>query len=104
MAENEQQPKSSGKTFKLFLFIVLLLAVPIVMDQVEIDREKVRLVGRIVVGVSVLGFVYGLFTKVLKVMGFVTFLLIALVFLVAEGHVKAPHVRDWFASKSAERK
>ena len=104
MAENEQQSKSSGKTFKLFLFIVLLLAVPIVMDQVEIDREKVKLAGRIVVGVSVLGFVYGLFTKVMKVMGFVTFLLIALVFLVAEGHVKAPRAKDLFATRAAEKK
>ena len=96
MAENQPKPKSTGKTFKLFLIIVLCLLVPIAMDQVEVDREKVRLVGRIAVGVTALLFVYGLFTKMLKVMGFVIFLLIALVFLVAEGHVKAPQVREWF--------
>jgi len=97
MAENQPRPKSTGKKFKLFLIIVACLLVPIAMDQVDIDREKVRLAGRIAVGVAVLLFAYGLFTKMLKVMGFVVFLLIALVFLVAEGHVKAPKVKEWFA-------
>jgi len=98
MAENQPKPKSTGKTFKLILIIVACLLVPIAMDQVDIDREKVRLVGRIAVGVAVLLFAYGLFTKMLKVMGFVVFLLIALVFLVAEGHVKAPQVKEWFGN------
>ena len=104
MAENQPQPKSSGKTFKLFLVIFLCLAVPIAMDQVDIDREKVRLVGRIAVGVTALLFVYGIFTKMLKVMAFVVLLLITLVFLVAEGHMKAPRVKEWFADKADERK
>ncbi len=104
MAENQSQPKSTGKTFKLFLLIFVCLAVPIAMDQVDIDREKVRLVGRIAVGVTALLFLYGLFTKMLKVMAFVVLLLITLVFLVAEGHVKAPHVKEWFADKAAARK
>jgi glucan phosphoethanolaminetransferase (alkaline phosphatase superfamily) len=104
MAENQPQPKSSGKTFKLFLVIFLCLAVPIAMDQFDIDREQVRLAGRIAVGVTGLLFLYGLFTKMLKVMAFVVVLLITLVFLVAEGHVKAPHVREWFADKTAARK
>jgi predicted PurR-regulated permease PerM len=41
----------------------------------------------------------GLFKKMLKVMAFVVLALIALVYLVAEGHVKAPRVSQWFASK-----
>lgn len=104
MAENPPQSKSSGKTFKLFLIIFLCLAVPITMDQVDIDREKVRLVGRIAVGITALLFVYGIFTKMLKVMAFVVLLLITLVFLVAEGHMKAPRVKEWFADKADARK
>jgi hypothetical protein len=41
----------------------------------------------------------GLFKKMLKVMAFVVLALIALVYLVAEGHIKAPRVSQWFASK-----
>ena len=104
MAEKQPQPKSTGKTFKLFLLIFVCLAVPVAMDQVDIDREKVRLVGRVAVGVTGLLFLYGLFTKLLKVMAFVVVLLITLVFLVAEGHVKAPHVREWFADRADARK
>jgi hypothetical protein len=104
MAENQPQPKSTGKTFKLFLIIFICLAVPIAMDQIDIDREKVRLVGRIAVGFTGLLFLYGLFTKMLRVMGFVVALLITAVFLVAEGDVKAPHIKDWFAEKAASKK
>jgi hypothetical protein len=100
MTENQQKPKTGGKTFKLLLVIVLVLAVPIVMDQVEVDPDNVRMAGRIAVGVTGLLFVIGLFKKLLKVMAFVVLGLIALVFLVAEGHIKAPRVSQWFASKS----
>jgi uncharacterized membrane protein len=91
MSEN-QQKKTGGKTFKLLLVILLVLAVPIVMDQVDVDRENVKLVGRIAVGITGLLFVIGLFKKMLKVMAFVVLGLIALVFLVAEGHIKAPRL------------
>ena len=99
MSEN-QQKKTGGKTFKLILVIVVVLAVPIVMDQVEVDPDNVRTVGRVAVGITGLLFVIGLFKKLLKVMAFVVLGLIALVWLVAEGHIKAPRVSQWFASKS----
>jgi uncharacterized membrane protein len=98
MSEN-QQKKTGGKTFKLLLVILLVLAVPIVMDQVDVDRENVKLVGRIAVGITGLLFVIGLFKKMLKVMAFVVLGLIALVFLVAEGHIKAPRLSERVASK-----
>jgi hypothetical protein len=69
------------------------------MDQVEVDPENVRMVGRIAVAITGLLFLIGLFKKMLKVMAFVVLALIALVYLVAEGHVKAPRVSQWFASK-----
>ena len=71
MTENQQKPKTGGKTFKLLLVIAVVLAVPIVMDQVDVDPENVRMVGRIAVAITGLLFVIGLFKKMLKVMAFV---------------------------------
>lgn len=100
----QPQEKSGGlsKALKLFFLIVVVLLVPLVMDQVELDPEKVRLAGRVAVGFTLLLFVYGIFSKVLKLLGFVAFALIVFVFLVAEGHVKAPRAASLF-EKVSER-
>jgi hypothetical protein len=100
MSDNQQKPSSGGKTIKLFLIIFAVLLIPLVMDQFDVDREKVRLVGRIAAGITVALFLFGVFKKMLKVMAFVVLGLITFVYLVAEGHVKAPRVSQWFASKS----
>ena len=94
-------PSRFGKTFKLFLLIFLALCVPVVMDQAEVNRDTVRLVGRIVAGVTALLVLYGIFTRILKIMGFVIVILLVLVFLVSEGHL--PRVKNWFATHSANR-
>jgi hypothetical protein len=91
---DQHKPSSIGKTFKLFLVILVVLLVPLVMDQAELDRETVRLAGRIASGVSGLLFLYGLFTRLLKVMGFVVVLLIAFVVLTTEGEIKLPRVQE----------
>jgi len=101
--ENQGKPSRVGKTFKLFLLTFLALCVPVVMDQVEVNPDTVRLVGRIAAGVTVLLVVYGIFTKVLKIMGLVIVGLLVLVFLVSEGHLHAPRVKDWFATRAENR-
>lgn len=103
MSENQKKPGRSGTAIKLFLLILALLAVPIVMDQVEVDRENVRLVGRIAAGATGLLFLYGVFSKVMKVMGFVVIVLIALVVLVAEGALQAPRVAQLFGKTTSTK-
>ena len=100
--ENQGKPSRIGKTFKLFLLTFVVLCVPLVMDQAEVNRDTVRLVGRIAAGITALLVVYGIFTKLLKIMGFVIILLLAMVFLVSEGHLQAPRVKDWFANRTAK--
>jgi hypothetical protein len=103
MSEKQTKPSSGGKTLKLCLLIVLVLLVPVVMDQVDVDRESVRLVGRVSAGITGLLFLYGIFTKMLKVLAFAVLALIAVVFLVSEGHIEAPRVQSWFDGRSKGR-
>jgi hypothetical protein len=102
---NENQGKRSriGKAFKLFLLTFLALCVPVVMDQAEMNPDTVRFVGRIAAGVTALLVLYGIFAKVLKIMGFVIVVLLVLVFLVSEGHLHAPRVKNWFAMHASNR-
>ena len=102
MSENQGKPSRIGKTFKLFLLTFVVLCVPVVMDQAEVNPDTVRLVGRVAAGVTALLVLYGIFTKILKIMGFVIVILLALVFLVSEGHVQAPRVKNWFQTHTAK--
>ena len=101
--ENQGKPSRVGKTFKLFLLTFLMLCVPMVMDQAEVNHETVRLVGRIAAGVTAFLVLYGIFTKMLKIMGFVIVVLLVLVFLVSEGHLQAPRVKNWFTTRTANK-
>lgn len=102
MADNPQ-PKSglSSKALKLFALIVIVLLVPIVMDQCEVDEEKLRLAGRIAAGAAGVFFLYGLFSKLLKIVGFVVVLvLIGGVVLVSERQVEMPRVKKLFSERA----
>jgi hypothetical protein len=100
----EKAAKTGGlaKALKLFVLILLVLLVPVTMDQFEVDREQVRLVGRIAGGSTLLMLAYGLFKKMLKLLAFVVFALITVVVLIAEGEIEAPRVQDWFADLKAD--
>lgn len=101
VTQDQKKPSRLGKVFKLFLLAFIALAVPMGMDQAEVNPETVRLAGRIAAGVTVLLVLYGIFTKMLKVMAFVIFVTLVLVLLVSEGQLQAPRVKNWFAAQPA---
>jgi hypothetical protein len=101
MAEKNDKPSTLGKTFKLFLLIFVVLLVPVAMDQAEMDRETVRLVGRVAGGITALLCIYGMFKKMLKVFAFIALVLIGLTVLVSEGQLKAPRVKALFGENSS---
>ena len=103
MTQNQKKPSGLGRVLKLFLLAFLALAVPMVMDQAEVDPEKVRLAGRIAAGVTVLLVLYGIFTKMLKFMAFVIFVILVLVLLVSEGQLRTPRVKNWVAARTASK-
>ena len=100
---SEKQPSTIGKKFKLFMLIFLVLLVPLVMDQAEVDRDTVKWAGRIAAIITVLLSVYGLMAKVFKTFIFVILGLVGLTFLVSEGFIKAPRVTEWFAARKSEK-
>ncbi len=99
MSEKQSTQSTIGRKFKLFMMIFLVLLVPLVMDQAEVDRDTVKWAGRIAAIVTVLMSVYGLMAKVFKTFIFVILGLVGLTFLVSEGYVKAPRVTEWFAER-----
>jgi hypothetical protein len=104
MAENTQKKKGLGsRALKLLGIIVVVLLIPLTMDQFDVDRDQVKIVGRVAAGGSGLLFLYGVFTKLLKVMAFVVLLLIGGVVLVCERQIEMPRLKALFAER-AEKK
>ena len=97
MANEQKTPGRFRRGLKLFLLILLALLVPMVIDQADMDRETLRTAGRVAAGLAVALLLFGIVTKAIKIMGFFVLILITLVFLVAEGTLKAPRVKDWVA-------
>jgi len=97
-----EKPGFLGKKVRLFLLILIVLLVPVVMDQTGVDRETIRWAGRIAAGLTVLLTVYGLFAKVFRTVIFVILGLVALVVLVSEGTLEAPRLTKWSAERAAK--
>jgi len=93
MTENTQTQKPRGllaKTLKLFGIIVAILLVPVVLGQLQVSEESVRIVGRVAAAVTLVLFLYGIFAKLLRVLGLVIAGLTVLVVLLSEGVIHAP--------------
>jgi len=91
--QDAERPKSRGPgAFKLFLAVVILLLVPTTMEQLSMHEDTVRLVGRVCVGVALLFFAYGLFSKVMRFTGVVLLILIVARLLANEGVIHFPKV------------
>jgi hypothetical protein len=104
MAKHVEKSGGLAKALKLFLLILVVLLVPVTMDQLEVDREQVRMVGRVAAVTALLMLAYGVFKKLLKLLAFVVLALITMEFLVAEGELKAPRIQNWFAERAADRR
>lgn len=95
--------KSSFGTVKFILVIIAILLVPLVMDQMDVTEEDVRIAGRICGGIAGLFTLYGILTKMLKVFAFIVVALIALAILVSEGVIEAPKLMDYISERSSDR-
>ena len=95
MAKDKKKPLIS--TFKITLVIIALILVPLVMDQLDLNDDDVRTVGRVCAGIAGMFMVYGVFTKLLKVFAVILLAIIALAVLVSENVIEAPHLMDYFS-------
>ena len=102
-----QSDGSSGKggisTFKLVLIVIVLLLIPTTMAQLQTHEDTVRLVGRVCVGLALLGFLYGLIAKVLRFGGLILLVLIGARALANEGVIEVPKLREKLSDVREER-
>ena len=91
---NKKSERRGPGTFKLFLIVLVLLLIPTTMEQLSAHQDTVRLVGRVCVGIALLFFLYGLFTKALRFAGLVLLVLIGVRALANEGVIELPKVRE----------
>lgn len=105
MADNTQKPKKGlgRRALRLLVIILLVLLVPMVMDQCEVDRENLKVAGRVAAGGAGLLFLYGVFTKLLKIMAFVVLLLIGGVVLVCERQIEMPRLKALWAERTENK-
>ncbi|MEZ5276011.1 MAG: hypothetical protein R3F07_06505 [Opitutaceae bacterium] len=90
MADEKKKPFFSR--FKIAFVIIAIILIPLVMDQLELSREDVKIAGRVCAGIAGIFTLYGIFTKMLRLFSFVIFALIVLAVLVSEGIIQAPHL------------
>lgn len=103
--KNDDKSKSSGpSTFKLFLVVLILVLVPTAMEQLSMHEDTVRLVGRVCVGIALLCFAYGMFSKVMRFTGVVLLVLIVARLLANEGVIQIPKLRPKLEEARQERR
>ena len=88
----DDKKKSFLSRFRIAFVIIAIILVPLVMDQLELSAEDVKIAGRVCAGIAGIFTLYGIFTKMLRLFSFVIFALIVLAVLVSEGIIQAPHV------------
>ena len=88
----DDKKKSFLSRFRIAFVIIPIILVPLVMDQLELSAEDVKIAGRVCAGIAGIFTLYGIFTKMLRLFSFVIFALIVLAVLVSEGIIQAPHV------------
>ncbi|RME71271.1 MAG: hypothetical protein D6781_04555 [Verrucomicrobia bacterium] len=78
-------------TISLTSLIVLLLAIPVTMEWLNIEHENVRMVGRICVGLAALLAIYGALARLLRVLILFVGIAITLTILQTEGLIDLIH-------------
>lgn len=77
---------------RLILIIVLICMMPVVMDQMDLHRETLRLVGRTIAGVGVLLIAFALVKEIGKVVAVLAVALLIFMLLVSEGWIQPPRL------------
>ena len=95
--DDGKQKRGLG-AFKLSMIVIILLLIPTTMEQLEMHHDTVRDVGRVCVGLAVLFFLYGLFSKVIRFVGLILLALIVVRALANEGIVEIPKVSEMLES------
>lgn len=102
--ENATVVRKGPSTFQFVLFAVIIAVVAPAMHQFDVDKETVKIVGRACAGFVIALIVWGLFTKVIRVIGIFLGLIVATSVLVSEGVIKPPKIADKIEERLDDRK
>lgn len=92
-AAHEVKPKGDfWPSVRLLLLIILIGMLPVVMEQLDIQRENLKLVGRCIAGVGVLLIAFALVKEIGKVVAIMAVALLAFMLLVSEGLIEPPRL------------
>lgn len=88
-----EKPRSDfWGSVRILLLIILIAMITMVSDQLNVDPENLKIVGRITVTVGVLIVLYGLIKHLSKLIAFIAFLLLVGMVLVSEGVIDVPRI------------
>lgn len=96
--------RKGPSTFQFVLFALIIAVVAPAMQQFEVDKETVKIVGRACAGFVIALLVWGLFTKMIRLIGIVLGLIVATSVLVSEGVIKPPKIADKIGQRVDDRK
>jgi len=90
--QHQNPPRRSDfwASVRILLLIVLIAMITMVSQQLDVDPENLKIVGRITVTVGLLVVIYGLIKHISKLITVVAFLLLAGMVLVSEGLIDVP--------------
>jgi hypothetical protein len=91
MSEEKAAPSPRGiSKFQFTLVIVIIVLVTPILQQVDIDKEQLKGIGRACGAFAGLLVVWGFFSRMLKFGGLVLAAAVAVAVLVGEGVIKPP--------------
>jgi len=91
--------RKGPSTFQFVLFALVIAVVGPAMHQFDVDKETVKIVGRACAAFALALVVWGMFTKMIKLVGLVLALIVATSVLVSEGVIELPKVKDMIEDK-----
>ena len=96
MAKRHPREAKSGFGFvssvKLLVIIVLIALAAVVCQQIQLDPESLKIVGRVAGGFGLAVLAFGVIKRVGKIVAFAMLAIIAAMLLVSEGVIELPRV------------
>lgn len=96
--------RKGPSTFQFVLFAGIIAVVAPAMQQFDVDKETVKIVGRACAGFVIALLVWGFFTKMIRLIGIVLGLIVATSVLVSEGVIKPPKIVGKIEKRADDRR
>ena len=90
MSEGSESSRLFNPAVSIMLLIMVLLAIPLVMEWQKLDEDDVRTIGRVCGGIAVALCIYGVISRALRLLLLLAGAAITLTILVTEGVIDLP--------------